>query len=243
MNRQPCEQVRPAADAVPGGLHFIVMTMASVISQGFGSVQAAEQPGSSAGHAPQTPAQELYSTQSLARRGAPAAGVGPRSDCANLFSLHGPGTCNAVSHHGIQPGYSPAAPITSAGHGATAASAGQPHEPPQAPLRVQEQAPSPTTLLPPLTEEPLAAAASDHQQHTQQQQQQQQQPQQQQAHVGAAPPPRRLLNLAALGDGAAVLAVNAEARKPERTLDKDEDSFMKNECAASKWIMVELSQV
>jgi hypothetical protein len=62
----------------------------------------------------------------------------------------------------------------------------------------------------------------------------------------AAPSPaagRRLLNLAELGDGASVLAANPEAKKPERAIDKDIDSFMKNDCHAQKWMIIELSQV
>jgi hypothetical protein len=54
---------------------------------------------------------------------------------------------------------------------------------------------------------------------------------------------RRLLNLAELSDGASVLAANPEARRPERAIDRDIDSFMKNDCAADKWMIVELSQV
>lgn len=57
------------------------------------------------------------------------------------------------------------------------------------------------------------------------------------------PPVRPLLNLALLSDGANVLAANAEARRPERAIDKDIDSFMKNDCNADKWVMIELSQV
>eukprot|EP00775_Hariotina_reticulata_P005861 gene5861-6102_t len=62
----------------------------------------------------------------------------------------------------------------------------------------------------------------------------------------AAPSPgpvRRLLNLAELGDGASVLAANPEAKKPERAIDKDIDSFMKNDCQAQKWMIIELSQL
>jgi hypothetical protein len=49
--------------------------------------------------------------------------------------------------------------------------------------------------------------------------------------------------LAELSDGASVLAANSEARRPERAIDRDIDSFMKNDCEAEKWMMVELSQV
>jgi hypothetical protein len=54
---------------------------------------------------------------------------------------------------------------------------------------------------------------------------------------------RRLLNLAELSDGASVVAANPEARKPERAIDRDIDSFMKNDCDAEKWMIIELSQV
>jgi hypothetical protein len=57
------------------------------------------------------------------------------------------------------------------------------------------------------------------------------------------PPARRLINLAALSDGAAVVAANPEAKRPERCIDGDPDSFMKNDCAAAKWLVIELSQV
>jgi hypothetical protein len=57
------------------------------------------------------------------------------------------------------------------------------------------------------------------------------------------PPVRRLLNLAELSDGASVVAANPEARKPERAIDRDIDSFMKNDCDAEKWMIIELSQV
>jgi hypothetical protein len=49
--------------------------------------------------------------------------------------------------------------------------------------------------------------------------------------------------LAELSDGASVLAANVEARRPERAIDRDIDSFMKNDCDAEKWMMIELSQV
>lgn len=59
----------------------------------------------------------------------------------------------------------------------------------------------------------------------------------------ATSPVRRLLNLALLSDGASVLAANPEAKRPERAIDKDIDSFMKNDCSADKWLIIELSQV
>ena len=39
------------------------------------------------------------------------------------------------------------------------------------------------------------------------------------------------------------MAANKEARKPESILDSDGDTFVKNECKADKWIIMELSQV
>lgn len=53
----------------------------------------------------------------------------------------------------------------------------------------------------------------------------------------------RRINLAAAADGASVMAHNPEARRVERSIDGDEDSFMKNDCSARKWLMLELSQV
>lgn len=44
-------------------------------------------------------------------------------------------------------------------------------------------------------------------------------------------------------DGASIVASNKEARKPEKTIDSDDDSYMKNSCAANKWLIIELSQV
>eukprot|EP00887_Chlorella_sp_A99_P002880 scaffold6.g2880.t1 len=46
-----------------------------------------------------------------------------------------------------------------------------------------------------------------------------------------------------LKDGAKVLAANKEARKPGALLDDDPDTFVKNDCRADKWVLVELSQV
>lgn len=40
-----------------------------------------------------------------------------------------------------------------------------------------------------------------------------------------------------------VLAANREARKPAAVLDGDGDTFLKNECRADKWLLLELSQV
>lgn len=53
----------------------------------------------------------------------------------------------------------------------------------------------------------------------------------------------RKINLASAFDGASILASNKEARRPDRTIDDDGESFMKNPCAASKWLIIELSQV
>lgn len=43
--------------------------------------------------------------------------------------------------------------------------------------------------------------------------------------------------------GARVLATNAEAKKPSALLDDDSDTFLRNDCKADKWTMVELSAV
>ncbi len=52
-----------------------------------------------------------------------------------------------------------------------------------------------------------------------------------------------LLRMLHAADGALVLAANKEARKPEKTIDSDDDSYMKNVCSAQKWLILELSQV
>jgi hypothetical protein len=44
-------------------------------------------------------------------------------------------------------------------------------------------------------------------------------------------------------DGAAIVAANKEAKKPEKAIDGDDDSYMKNSCSAHKWVIIELSQV
>lgn len=44
-------------------------------------------------------------------------------------------------------------------------------------------------------------------------------------------------------DGAAIVAANKEAKKPEKAIDGDDDSYMKNDCKAQKWVIIELSQV
>ncbi|WIA30772.1 hypothetical protein OEZ86_000832 [Tetradesmus obliquus] len=41
----------------------------------------------------------------------------------------------------------------------------------------------------------------------------------------------------------AVAQANPEAKRPERAIDKDIDSFMKNDCVAHKWMIIELSQL
>lgn len=55
--------------------------------------------------------------------------------------------------------------------------------------------------------------------------------------------PARQINLAAAADGAVVVAANPEAKKPDKCIDSDVDSFMKNECEAKKWLIIELSQL
>ncbi|GIL47253.1 hypothetical protein Vafri_4115 [Volvox africanus] len=53
----------------------------------------------------------------------------------------------------------------------------------------------------------------------------------------------RKINLAAASDGASIVAANKEAKRPDRLIDGDDDSYMKNACSASKWTIVELSQL
>jgi hypothetical protein len=50
-------------------------------------------------------------------------------------------------------------------------------------------------------------------------------------------------NFALAKDGSKIVAANKEARKAESILDSDGDTFLKNECKADKWVLVELSQV
>lgn len=50
-------------------------------------------------------------------------------------------------------------------------------------------------------------------------------------------------NFALEKDGAKVLAANREAKKVGALLDDDSDTYLKNECRADKWIIVELSEL
>ena len=50
-------------------------------------------------------------------------------------------------------------------------------------------------------------------------------------------------NFALSKDGAKIVASNKEAKKTSAILDTDSDTFMKNECKADKWFIIELSQV
>lgn len=50
-------------------------------------------------------------------------------------------------------------------------------------------------------------------------------------------------NFALSKDGAKIIASNKEAKKASAILDTDSDTFMKNECKADKWCIIELSQV
>ena len=50
-------------------------------------------------------------------------------------------------------------------------------------------------------------------------------------------------NFALAKDGAKIVAANKEARKPESVLDSDGDTFLRNDCRADKWLILELSQV
>ena len=61
-----------------------------------------------------------------------------------------------------------------------------------------------------------------------------------------APPPvgeGAARNFALDRDGAKVLAANPEARKPAAVLDDDGDTYIKNDCKADKWLVIELAQV
>jgi hypothetical protein len=40
-----------------------------------------------------------------------------------------------------------------------------------------------------------------------------------------------------------VISANKEAKKTSAVLDSDGDTFLKNECKADKWLILELSQV
>ncbi|GAX74663.1 hypothetical protein CEUSTIGMA_g2111.t1 [Chlamydomonas eustigma] len=53
----------------------------------------------------------------------------------------------------------------------------------------------------------------------------------------------RRINLASSYDGAQVIAANKEARYADRAIDDDDDSYVKNLCSASKWLVLELSQL
>ena len=50
-------------------------------------------------------------------------------------------------------------------------------------------------------------------------------------------------NFAAAKDGAKIVAANKEAKKAASLLDDDGDTFVKNECKADKWVIIETSQM
>jgi hypothetical protein len=50
-------------------------------------------------------------------------------------------------------------------------------------------------------------------------------------------------NFAAAKDGAKIVAANKEAKKAASLLDDDGDTFLKNECKAHKWVIIELAQM
>ena len=50
-------------------------------------------------------------------------------------------------------------------------------------------------------------------------------------------------NFADARDGAKLVAANKEAKKAAAVLDSDGDTYLKNDCKADKWVLVELSQV
>lgn len=58
-----------------------------------------------------------------------------------------------------------------------------------------------------------------------------------------APSEEERHNFALSKDGAKIIASNKEAKKASAVLDTDSDTFMKNECKADKWFIIELSQV
>ncbi|GAB4820809.1 hypothetical protein N2152v2_007855 [Parachlorella kessleri] len=68
----------------------------------------------------------------------------------------------------------------------------------------------------------------------------------------AQPPPpseseplleEELRNFAQIKDGAKVIQANKEAKKLSALLDSDSDTYVKNDCKADKWYIIELSQV
>ena len=70
--------------------------------------------------------------------------------------------------------------------------------------------------------------------------------------VSRTPPPEAVAeeaddeerqNFAAAKDGAKIVAANKEAKKAASLLDDDGDTFVKNECKADKWVVLELSQM
>lgn len=74
-----------------------------------------------------------------------------------------------------------------------------------------------------------------------QQQQSQQQRQEEEEETDSTEEDRH--NFALSKDGAKIVACNREAKKCSAILDTDSDTFMKNDCKADKWFIVELSQV
>ncbi len=73
-----------------------------------------------------------------------------------------------------------------------------------------------------------------------------------QSSVSRTPPPNAVAeeaedeerqNFAAAKDGAKIVAANKEAKKAASLLDDDGDTFVKNECKADKWVVLELSQM
>lgn len=80
-------------------------------------------------------------------------------------------------------------------------------------------------------------------QQAREQQQQQLQQQQQQDEVDTSSNDEDRHNFALSKDGAKIVACNKEAKKCSAILDTDSDTFMKNDCRADKWFIMELSQV
>ena len=50
-------------------------------------------------------------------------------------------------------------------------------------------------------------------------------------------------NSTSLAAGAKVIQANKEAKKLSALLDSDSDTYVKNDCKADKWYIIELSQV
>ena len=54
--------------------------------------------------------------------------------------------------------------------------------------------------------------------------------------------PERLFIVTYVKSYLQIIAANKEAKKTSAVLDSDGDTFLKNECKADKWLIIELSQ-